>query len=122
MKFIADVNVAQLIIKNLRQDNHDVLDIKKGRLSAKDTDIIKLAIQDSRIILTHDRDFEVLTKYPKYQAGTIIIRLTKADAEYFYQRLKELLESKAEQELIKALTIITDNGFEIYPYQMPKSQ
>lgn len=52
MKFIADVNIAQLIIKQLRQDNHDMIDIKKEGLSVEATaDIIKLALQDNRIIL-----------------------------------------------------------------------
>lgn len=75
MKFIADVNIAQLIIRKLRQDGHAVTDVKKENLSVKDTEIIKQAIQANQIILTHDRDFEGLTKYPKYQAGIIAIRL-----------------------------------------------
>ena len=118
MKFIADVNIAQLIIKILRQNNHDVIDTKEEALSTKDTDIIKLAIQDNRIILTHDRAFEVLTKYPKYQAGPIYIGLIKANTEYFYERLQEVLNIKSEEELIKALTIVTESGFEIYPYPL----
>ncbi len=118
MKFIADVNIAQLIIKKLRQDGHDIIDVKTGKLSTKDIDIIKLAIQDQRIILTHDRDFETLSKYPKYQAGTIIIRLVKADVQYFYERLADVLHHKTEGDLLKALTIITDSGFEIYPYSI----
>lgn len=116
MRFIADVNIAQLIIKQLRQHNNDVIDIKKEMLSVKDTDIIKLALQDNRIILTHDKDFEVLTKYPKYRAGAIIIRLVRADAKYFYERLTEVLNNKTEEELLKALTTIIESGFEIYPY------
>lgn len=57
MKFIADVNIAQFLIKQLRQDGHSVIDIKK-----------------------------------------------------------EELNNKTERELLKALTIITESGFEIYPY------
>lgn len=118
MKFIADVNIAQLIIKLLRQASHDVLDIKSVDPEATDTKIIKLAVEENRIILTHDRDFEVLSKYPKYQAGTIIIRLAKADAKYFYARIQEVLTSKSGEELLKALTIIKESGFEIYPYPL----
>lgn len=116
MKFIADVNIAQLIIRKLRQDGHAVTDVKKENLSVKDNEIIKQAIQANQIILTHDRDFEGLTKYPKYQAGIIVIRLLKADVQYFYERLKEVLDNKSEEGLLKALTIITESGFEIYPY------
>lgn len=119
MKFIADVNIAQFIIKQLRQDGHSVIDIKKEELSISDVDIIKLALQDNCVILTHDKDFEVLTNYPKYRAGTIIIRLVKADARYFYERVADVLNNKTEKELLKALVIITDSGFEIYPYPAP---
>ena len=46
MKFIADVNIAQLIIKLLRQDSHDVLDIKSVDPETTDTKIIKLAVEE----------------------------------------------------------------------------
>lgn len=117
MKFIADVNVAQFIIKQLCLDGHSVIDIKKEELSIEDKNIIHLALQDKHIIITHDKDFEVLTKYPKYRAGTIIIRLVQANAQYFYKRLTEVLNHKTEDELLKSLTIITESGFEIYPYK-----
>lgn len=121
MKFIADVNIAQFIINKLRQDKHEVLDIKKENLSVKDTDIIRLANKHDRIILTHDRDFEVLTKYPKYRAGTVIIRLVKANVKYFYERLVDVLNDRTEEELLKGLTIITESGFELYIYPLNSS-
>lgn len=49
--------------------------IKKRNPLEKDKEIIELAIKENRIILTHDKDFLTLTKYPKYQAGTVVIRL-----------------------------------------------
>lgn len=54
MKFIADVNVGQKLIRLLNQTGYDVIDIKKKNPTSPDTEIIKLAKKENRIILTHN--------------------------------------------------------------------
>lgn len=51
MKFLADINIPQSVISYLSLNNHDILDLKKVNLLAKDTEIIKLAKEQARIIL-----------------------------------------------------------------------
>lgn len=116
MKFIADINITNSVIGYLRQHSHDVLDIKKIDPTISDKKIIEIAKTENRIILTHDKDFLTLTKYPKYQAGTILIRLMKQNSQHFIEKIKQLLKSKVETELIKSLTIITEESTESYPY------
>ncbi len=87
MKFIADVNIASKVIRLLRQTGHDVLDIKKLDPITSDTEIIKLAREENRIILTHDKDFLGLTKFPKYQVGMIVIRLNIQNSSHHYKKL-----------------------------------
>lgn len=43
MKFLADINIPQSVILYLVQNKHDVLDLKKVNILAKDTEIIILA-------------------------------------------------------------------------------
>lgn len=116
MKFVADVNIAQKVIKLLRQNGHDVLDIKKRDLKATDTNIIKLASIKKRIILTHDKDFQVLTQFPKYQVGTIIIRLKKQTVSHHWKKLQDLLNEKTEDELNNSLTIVTEESADSYHF------
>ena len=80
MKFIADVNIAKTVITSLRKKGHDVIDIKKLNRTISDTEIIKLALKENRIVLTHDKDFLALTQYPKYQVPAIVIRLYEQNA------------------------------------------
>ncbi len=40
MKFLADINIPQSVISYLNLDNHDVLDLKKINLLAKDFDTV----------------------------------------------------------------------------------
>lgn len=56
MKFVADINIPQLLIRRLLDLDHDVLDIKKHNLQISDTEIIKISQKQSRVILTRDQE------------------------------------------------------------------
>lgn len=109
MKFLADVNIAQLIIKFLRKHSYNVLDAKKDLLLELDTKIIHIAQQENRIILTRDKDFIELVKLPKYQVPTIIFRLTDQKPENIRIYLEKTLEKTTVKILSTSLTIIEDN-------------
>lgn len=117
MKFLADVNIPQSVIAELERDNHDVLDIKSVNRLAPDAEIIQIAKREKRIILTLDKDFIVLTQYPKYQIPTIVIRLLIQIPRHILEHLTELLENQKEKVLEKSLTIIKEESAESYPYE-----
>ena len=112
MKFLADVNIAQLVIRFLRTHGHDVLDAKQNLLRESDIKIIKTAQNEARIILTRDKDFIDLVKLPKYQVPTIVFRLTDQKPENIKSCLEDLLESAKEEKLVKSLTVIEDYNTE----------
>ena len=116
MKFISDANIAQKVIKLLNKSEHDVIDIKKLDPTTPDVEIIKLAKKENRIILTHDRDFLGLAKFPKYKVGMIVIRLRIQNASHHYEKLKDVLVKYSTKELLDSLTIINEDSVEIYPY------
>jgi len=113
MKFVADTNITQTVIANLRSSGHDVLDIKRYNPKISDIEIIQIAIKEKRIILTHDKDFEVYVTYPKYRAGVILIRLKKQNAHNFWQKLNEIINTNSEEILGKSLTILNEESVEI---------
>jgi hypothetical protein len=43
MKFLADVNIPQSVIFSLRENGHDVLDIKEKSVNLKDSEIVSIA-------------------------------------------------------------------------------
>jgi len=116
MKFLADVNIPQSVISSLTALNHDVLDIKKQNLTIKDTEIITLAKKQMRIILTRDKDFTALTQFPKYQVGTIVIRLKVQTPQHMLEQLVELLKNQDENILYNSLTIIKEDSAKSHPY------
>ncbi len=119
MKFITDVNITQTVIAFLRQSGHEVLDLKKSNRTLSDIEIIKMALEEGRIVLTHDKDFLTLVKYPKYQVGTIIIRLLVQNSQHFCDKLKDLFREYTEDSLINSLTIIREESIEVKPYKQP---
>lgn len=116
MKFLADVNIPQTVISSLISHGHDVLDAKKDDIRATDIQIIKLAKAEKRIILTKDKDFIVLTQFPKYHTATIVIRLKIQEPKYILERLIELINHQKENILKKSLTIVTEKSADSYSF------
>ena len=77
MRFITDENVARAVIDMLRDLGHDVRDIvESGLMGMQDDGIIRMGLNDGRIIITHDKDFGGILGYPlKEHSGVILIRL-----------------------------------------------
>ncbi len=106
MKFLADINIPQSVISYLVQNNHEVLDLKRINLLAKDTEIIKLAQQEGRIILTLDKDFIGLIQFPKYRVACIIIRLRNQNPKNIINYLSQLIKNQKTEILERSLTIV----------------
>ncbi|SRR6266404_12303 len=116
MKFLADINLPQSIIHALTKSGHDVLDLKTYDLTMPDIQIIQLAKQEKRIILTRDKDFIALTQFPKYQVPTIVIRLTIQTSQHIADRLFEFLKKQNEEILSNSLSIIREKSVDSHPY------
>ncbi|MCL5784443.1 MAG: DUF5615 family PIN-like protein [Patescibacteria group bacterium] len=116
MKFLADVNIPQSIVIYLTKTGHDVSDIKRQILTAKDTDLIKIAQKEQRTILTLDKDFLSLTQFPKYQVSTIVIRLKDLSPNHIIEHLKQLLKNQKEEILQSSVTIIKEETADSHPF------
>lgn len=116
MKFLVDVNIPQSVTTYLREQNHDVKDLKQDNLSATDIEIIKLAQKEGMIILTKDKDFTVLTQYPQHQVPTIVIRLKNQLPQHMVEKLSDLLKNQSEEILSNALTLVREESADSYPF------
>jgi len=77
MKFIANENFPKAAVKILRDKSYDVVAIGESNPSTRDEEVMRLAIEDTRTILTFDRDYgELVFKYGyKPTAGVIYFRV-----------------------------------------------
>ena len=115
MKFLADINIPASSISLLNNLGHDVLDLKQKNLLAKDVEIIKLAKAENRIIVTRDKDFLELSKFPKYTVPLILISIVNQKFENITSHLKNLLENQDKDVLENSITIIKEGSAKSYP-------
>ena len=58
MRFLTDENIAVNLAASLREEGHDIFDVKENKWQGKtDNFLVNYAHQEKRIIITHDKDF-----------------------------------------------------------------
>ena len=74
MKFLADENVYVPIIEYLRSEGHEVIDIRETSLSgSSDDEIFRKAVKEKLTILTMDKDFARMLRFPPDRCAGIIV-------------------------------------------------
>jgi predicted nuclease of predicted toxin-antitoxin system len=61
VRWLADECVAAPVVVFLRAAGHDVLYVAEAAAGLSDLDVIGLAFQEKRILLTEDKDFGILS-------------------------------------------------------------
>lgn len=94
-KLFTDENIDPIIVEFLRGHGFDVSDIKEnGWFGRKDVDLMPIAYQEQRVIVTHDSDFGtiIFTRGEPF-IGVIYLRPGHFNAEPHIQSLNVLLDS-----------------------------
>jgi predicted nuclease of predicted toxin-antitoxin system len=74
MKLLANENLFEPIIEYLSALGHDVLNIREAGLSGiSDDEVYQLACKDKRVIITMDKDFSRIFRFPPEKCGGIIV-------------------------------------------------
>lgn len=75
MEFLADESCDFSVVRALRGEGHDVRAVAELSPSIEDTEVIQLALQERRILLTEDKDFgQLVHAYGKKIYAVIFIR------------------------------------------------
>jgi predicted nuclease of predicted toxin-antitoxin system len=111
MKFLIDESVEYSLVLALRNLGYDVSSVVEQSPSIEDKDVLDLAYQEDRIIITNDKDFgELIYKFMFPHKGVILFRLRNEDKESKFKRLKILLEKYSSKIVVKFI-VITDTAF-----------
>lgn len=108
MKFLTDENVYSQIVEVIRSLSYDVLDIKEQNLfSAPDYNIIQMAEDTGRILITFDKDFSNILTYPPSQyQGIIVLRLSRMTINGTIKQLIGFLKTLTEEKIRGKLAIL----------------
>jgi predicted nuclease of predicted toxin-antitoxin system len=110
VRFIADENVAGFVIQSLVDAGHDVVSVHDVKLTgAPDDAIIRFGIDNDRVIITHDRDFGGLLRYPvRENSGVLLIRLRLPSPKNVWRALQRTLDSLDETKIRGRVVVIED--------------
>ena len=110
LKLIADENIPNSVIEQLRASNYEILSIREVNKGTDDEEIIKLSKDKQYTILTMDKDFGYLTYHLKmHPHGIILIRIHPQSAEMIYSTTLHVLNLIKQQNIdLKNKFIVSD--------------
>jgi predicted nuclease of predicted toxin-antitoxin system len=98
VRILANENVAQPVISELRRRGHDVVWILEESPGSDDRAVLARAQRDGRIVLTNDKDFGELAFAHRLPAtsGILLLRTRGSSPEVDNQRAVAALESRSD--------------------------
>jgi predicted nuclease of predicted toxin-antitoxin system len=98
MRFLADENCDFAVIRALRDANHDVSAVKDELPGGSDQAVIALAIEESRVVLTEDKDFGQLAFASSASpSGVILMRFPATARAAMAETVRQFIEQNAEK-------------------------
>ncbi len=109
MNFLADENLGILVPKYLQDQGFNIVAIREISPGADDIDVLKLANEQDRILITLDKDFgELVFKEKLLHSGVLLLRLEDESIEIKKKVLLNILKSK--RKLYKKFTVISEKN------------
>jgi predicted nuclease of predicted toxin-antitoxin system len=98
MQFLADESCDFNFVRALRAAGHDVLAVAEIALSAEDPEVIRLAVEQGRVLLTEDKDFgQLVFAGAAPSAGVVLSRYPASARQVAIQTLVQLVQEKGNQ-------------------------
>lgn len=100
LKLLVDVGVGKAIENCLKIQGHDVLAVRDLDPRMQDLNILALAVQERRLVLTIDKDFgELVYRSKQPHAGVLLLRLEEARSDEKVAVVKEVFREYEKQLL-----------------------
>lgn len=117
MKFLADAHISLEMVEMLRALGHDCLDAFAIPPRMPDVDVLRMAADQQRVVLTADKDFGELVFVHRIPCpGVVLIRVTSAHEPDRVARVKAAWPTVISR-LPGSFITITDTGIRIRPIQ-----
>jgi predicted nuclease of predicted toxin-antitoxin system len=123
MKFLLDMGLSRRTAEFLRDHGHDAIHLRdQGLQRLSDERIVEKAIDERRVVLTHDLDFGRIVALSQGRLPSVItFRLTDMRTAEVNRRPKDVLSRFASTLEEGALISVTDNAVRIRRLPVGKS-
>jgi predicted nuclease of predicted toxin-antitoxin system len=110
MRFVVDECTGPAVAEWLRREGHDVLSVYEERRGISDDEVLALAVRESRVIVTNDKDFgEMVFRHGSRHRGVILLRLADERASSKISVLSRLL-SQYGPRIADGYVVATETG------------
>ena len=115
MKIFTNENLFEPIIDYLKALRYDVVSIRDAELSGiTDDKVYQMACDEKRIIITMDKDFTRMFRFPPQNCGGIIVaKIYKRTVDETLEIFKKYFNTITEEDVRGNLVIITPDGVRI---------
>ncbi len=108
MRFLVDECTGPRVARWLRSQGHNVVSVYEEARGIPDDEVIRRAYEESRILITNDKDFgEKVYREGRRHHGIILLRLEDERAQVKIQVLERLLSHYGE-ELQDRFVVVTE--------------
>jgi predicted nuclease of predicted toxin-antitoxin system len=115
IKFFADVNVEKPLVDFLSKQGYDIKWVPDYNCEMADEDLMRLAEEEKRILITNDKDFgDLIFLQKKLSAGTILFRVKGQKSQDKIKLVKKLLMGYRDK-LVNHFIVITKAKIRIIP-------
>jgi predicted nuclease of predicted toxin-antitoxin system len=106
MRWLGDECLSASLVNLLRAEGHDVLYVAEMAAGLSDTEVIRLALQEDRLLLTEDKDFgELVVRFGYSVPGLVLIRIDPAKPTLRARRLGAAIQQFGERLFGRYLVI-----------------
>lgn len=115
LRFLADMNLSPVTVVTLQRDGWDIVRVSSLLPAyASDTEVLALARQQDRVVVTQDLDFSVLLALGGLVRPSLItIRMSNTEPKHVATRLLQILPRVAEVLADGAAVTVDDNALRI---------
>jgi predicted nuclease of predicted toxin-antitoxin system len=107
MRLLLDQDVYALTARFLKSIDHDIVTAADlGGSRAADEDLLAIAQEQERIVVTRDRDFGGLVFVRGLGSGVMYLRMQPSTLLAVHDELARVLQSYSEEDLRKAFVVV----------------
>lgn len=107
MKFLADHDVYAVTVAFLVDRGHEVATAASlGLTQAEDTEILRVAREQGRILVTRDRDYGSLVFVQGSGPGVLYLRILPSTLNAVHAELDRILRSYEEEDLRSSFLVV----------------
>jgi predicted nuclease of predicted toxin-antitoxin system len=98
MRFLADESCDFSIVRALRMAGYDVIAVLEIAPRLEDSDVVRLAVREKRVLLTEDKDFgQLVFAHGQETAGVIFLRFPISARGQISRDVVRLVEQQGDE-------------------------